>query len=97
MTTGLIIPWIDRIPRRVLLLSGAVLCMALHFATAGLMATYGEPVDSVDGNANLRWEIHGTAAKGVIACSYIVCLNPHISLKPHIRVPTSIGYHPWFC
>lgn len=45
--------------------------MALHFATAGLMASYGNPVDSVDGNANLRWEIHGAAAKGVIACSYI--------------------------
>lgn len=47
------------------------MCMALHFAIAGLMASYGSPVDEVDGNRNLRWEIHGPAAKGVIACSYI--------------------------
>ncbi|KAI1253344.1 hypothetical protein MGN70_005552 [Eutypa lata] len=71
VTTGLIIPVVDRIPRRLLLIVGALVCMVLHFTTAGLMASYGGPVDSVDGNANLRWEIHGNAAKGVIACSYI--------------------------
>lgn len=65
------LPRIDRIGRRILFLSGSVLCMALHFAIAGLMASDGHYVDSVNGNSNLRWEIHGPAAKGVIACSYI--------------------------
>ncbi|THC93626.1 hypothetical protein EYZ11_006910 [Aspergillus tanneri] len=71
LTTGVMLPYIDRIGRRLLLLSGSVLCMALHFAIAGIMASYGNPVDSIDGNANLRWEIKGSAGKGVIACSYI--------------------------
>lgn len=65
------LPRIDRIGRRLLLLSGSVICMALHFAIAGLMATDGHFVPDVNGNSNLRWEIHGASAKGVIACSYI--------------------------
>ncbi|KAF2725138.1 sugar transporter, partial [Polychaeton citri CBS 116435] len=71
VTTGIMLPIIDRVGRRVLLLSGAVICMVLHFAIAGTMATYGRPVDSVAGNDNLHWEVSGTAGKGVIAMSYI--------------------------
>ncbi|KAJ9385860.1 hypothetical protein DTO063F5_4067 [Paecilomyces variotii] len=71
VTTGIMLPRIDRIGRRLLLLSGSVICMALHFAIAGLMATDGHFVPDVNGNSNLRWEIHGASAKGVIACSYI--------------------------
>lgn len=65
------LPKIDQIGRRFLLLSGSVICMALHFAIAGLMASRGHHVDQVGDNKNLRWEIKGPAAKGVIACSYI--------------------------
>ncbi|KAH2539008.1 hypothetical protein KXW97_005365 [Aspergillus fumigatus] len=71
VTTGVILPHIDRIGRRLLLLSGSIICMALHYAIAGIMATYGNPVDEIDGNKNLRWEIKGAPGKGVIACSYI--------------------------
>ncbi|KAL5337464.1 general substrate transporter [Aspergillus crustosus] len=71
VTTGLVLPYIDRIGRRLLLISGAIACMALHFAIAGTMAVYGHPVDEINGNANLKWEINGAAGKGVIACSYI--------------------------
>ncbi|EDP49120.1 hypothetical protein ACP6JC_000668 [Aspergillus fumigatus] len=71
VTTGVILPYIDRIGRRLLLLSGSIICMALHYAIAGIMATYGNPVDEIDGNKNLRWEIKGAPGKGVIACSYI--------------------------
>lgn len=45
--------------------------MALHYAIAGTMATYGHYADSVNGNENLRWVIAGAPGKGVIACSYI--------------------------
>ena len=45
--------------------------MACHFAIAGLMASRGHHVDSVDGNSNLKWSITGPPGKGVIACSYI--------------------------
>lgn len=71
MTTGVVLPFIDKAGRRMLLLSGSILCMALHFAIAGTMATYGHYADSVNGNDNLRWVIAGAPGKGVIACSYI--------------------------
>lgn len=73
-----------------LLLSGAILCMALHYAIAGTMATYGHYADSVNGNDNLRWVIAGAPGKGVIACSYIftgvygltwVCATSHHTLE----------------
>lgn len=65
------LPWVDRIGRRFLLLSGSIICMVLHFAVAGTMADWGHYVDAVNGNNNLHWVIHGNAAKGVIAMSYI--------------------------
>ncbi|KAK8210367.1 hypothetical protein M8818_003537 [Zalaria obscura] len=71
VTTGVMLPYIDRIGRRTLLLSGAFLCCILHFTIAGLMASYGHSVSSINGNANLRWSISGAPATGVIACSYI--------------------------
>ncbi|KAI0016382.1 putative MFS glucose transporter [Xylariomycetidae sp. FL0641] len=72
VTTGVVLPFIDRIPRRLLLISGAVICMALHFAIAGLMANYGHHVHDIDGNEILKWKLDDSAAsKGVIASSYI--------------------------
>lgn len=71
VTTGVMLPIIDRVGRRQLLLGGAVTCMTLHFATAGVMATYGRPVPEVFGNANLRLELDPTPGKAVIALSYI--------------------------
>ncbi|KAL2812203.1 general substrate transporter [Aspergillus granulosus] len=71
VTTGIILPYIDRIGRRLLLISGAIICMALHYATAGTMAVYGHPVDQIEGNANLRWELSGAPGKAVIAMAYI--------------------------
>ncbi len=71
VTTGSILPFVDRLGRRPLLLSGAVICMALHFTIAGIMASLGHHVDQVDGNTNLRWEIGGAPGKAVISCSYI--------------------------
>jgi MFS family permease len=71
ITTGLILPFIDRIGRRTLLLIGATSAMILHFSIAGVMATYGHHVQSVAGNDNLKWEVNGAAGKAVIALSYI--------------------------
>ncbi|KUL87618.1 hypothetical protein ZTR_05931 [Talaromyces verruculosus] len=71
VTTGIMLPRVDRIGRRPLLLFGSIACMACHFAIAGLMANYGHYVNEVNGNSNLRWSIDGAPAKGVIACSYI--------------------------
>lgn len=73
VTTGIMLPFIDRIGRRQLLLVGAVLCCILQFAIAGIMASYGHYVTNIDGNYNLRWTLPSgsSASTGVIACSYI--------------------------
>ncbi|KAI5208043.1 general substrate transporter [Aureobasidium subglaciale] len=64
VTTGLILPYIDKIPRR-LLLTGSTICCICHL---GLMANYGHSVDSINRNSILRWQVDdNTAAKGVIA------------------------------
>jgi len=72
VTTGIILPWIDRIGRRFLLLSGAIICCIIHFAMAATMAACGHHVEQVNGNENLKWEVTNKAAgKAVIAMSYI--------------------------
>ena len=71
VTTGAMLPIIDRIGRRQLLLGGAFICMFLHFTTAGVMAVHGVPVDQVNGNDNLKILIEGSPGKAVIALSYI--------------------------
>lgn len=71
VTTGIILPYIDRIGRRTLLLIGAISAMILHYSIAAVMATQGHGVDSVDGNENLKWEVSGAPGKAVIALSYI--------------------------
>ena len=71
VTTGIILPYIDRVGRRTLLLIGAVSSLILHFTIAGVMATQGHGVDSVEGNSNLKWEVSGASGKAVIAMSYI--------------------------
>jgi sugar porter (SP) family MFS transporter len=66
--------WIDRWGRRPLLLVGALLMMIWLCITAGLLASFSIPVDSVDGNANIRIFIppeHRAASRAVIACSYL--------------------------
>jgi hypothetical protein len=71
VTTGIILPYIDRVGRRTLLLIGAVSSLILHFTIAGVMATQGRGVDSVEGNTNLKWAVGGASGKAVIALSYI--------------------------
>lgn len=66
VTTGFILPVIDRVGRRWLLLVGAVICGVLHFITGAVMAVYGHHVDSIDGKPCLilalpivrRWSRH---------------------------------------
>lgn len=65
------LPYIDRIGRRTLLLIGAVSSMILHYSIAAVMATEGYHVESVEGNDNLKWKVTGASGKAVIALSYI--------------------------
>ncbi|KAH0421013.1 hypothetical protein CcaCcLH18_13676 [Colletotrichum camelliae] len=71
VTTGAILPIIDRLGRRPLLIGGAIICCIIHFTTGAVMASYGHAVHSVDGNDILKWSIQGPPAKAVIALCYI--------------------------
>ncbi|RSL97329.1 hypothetical protein CDV31_013094 [Fusarium ambrosium] len=71
VTTGIVLPFIDRLGRRWLLIIGAVVCGVLHFTSGAVMAVHGYPVDNVDGNEILKWAIQGKPAKAVIALAYI--------------------------
>ncbi|QPG75508.1 high affinity glucose transporter [Brettanomyces nanus] len=68
---------LDRVGRRPVLLTGAVLMMIFQFAVAGILATYSKPVSSVDGDTTVRIRIpdsNKTAARAVIAMCYLfVC------------------------
>ncbi|KAJ5889002.1 High-affinity glucose transporter [Penicillium taxi] len=71
ITTGIMLPFIDRVGRRTLLLIGSVSCCVVHAIIAGVMATKGHSVAEVNGNSNLTWIITGNAGTAVIAFSYI--------------------------
>ncbi|CAI6089528.1 unnamed protein product [Clonostachys chloroleuca] len=71
VTTGVMLPIVDRLSRRWILITGAIICGILHFVTGAIMAVYGHAVDSVDGNTILRWSISGAPAKSIIAMAYI--------------------------
>jgi hypothetical protein len=59
VTTGFILPYIDRLGRRWLLLVGAVICGILHCVTGAVMAVYGHPVDSVNGRCQSILGLNG--------------------------------------
>ncbi|KAH7368672.1 hexose transporter [Plectosphaerella cucumerina] len=71
VTTGAVLPFIDRLGRRKLLLGGAVIGSIIHFATAGVMAEYGYPVNGLPGMDNLTWSIEGAPSRAIIAMSFI--------------------------
>lgn len=71
VTTAITLCFIDKLGRRPLFIYGGIAMGALNFAVAGLMATGGHSVTNVADNYNIKWQVHGSYATGVIACSYI--------------------------
>lgn len=64
--------WIDRIGRRPALLVGALLMAIWMYANAGILAAHGTVVPG--GVNNVKEEsmsVSGSAAKGLIACTYL--------------------------
>ncbi|KAL2001377.1 hypothetical protein VTN02DRAFT_1825 [Thermoascus thermophilus] len=71
VTTGITLLFIEKTGRRNLFVVGGIIMAALHFAVAGLMASHGHHVDSIPGASNVKWQVTGPPAKGVIACIYL--------------------------
>lgn len=64
--------FIDRWGRRPTLLAGALLMATFMFANAGILATHGTVVPGgVGGVPEESMSLQGSAAKGLIACTYL--------------------------
>lgn len=65
--------FIDRLPRRKIMLAGSFFLAVWLFTTAGLMSTYGRPVPGgLEGSPTVTWIVeHDGASKAIIACSYL--------------------------
>ncbi|KAB8208013.1 general substrate transporter [Aspergillus parasiticus] len=64
--------WLDRWGRRPTLLIGAVLMATFMYANGAIMAVHGEVVPGgIEGVAQQSMRLHGAAAKGLIACTYL--------------------------
>ncbi len=64
--------FIDKVGRRKIFMSGSLLMMVWLFSTAAIFAVFGEAVDNVEGNQEIRMMInHKQASRAVIACSYL--------------------------
>ncbi|KAE8147111.1 general substrate transporter [Aspergillus avenaceus] len=64
--------WLDKWGRRPTLLVGAVLMAAFMYANGAIMAVNGEVVEGgIDGVKQQSMRLHGSAAKGLIACTYL--------------------------
>lgn len=65
--------FVDRWPRRRLMMAGSFLLAVFLFTQAGLMASYGHAVPGgLDGAPTVTWVVtHSRASKAIIACSYL--------------------------
>lgn len=64
--------WMDRWGRRLPLLVGSALMAIWMYTNAGIMAVHGEVVPGgIDGVAAESMRLHGAAARGLIACTYL--------------------------
>ncbi|KAB8238246.1 sugar porter family MFS transporter [Aspergillus alliaceus] len=64
--------WLDRWGRRPTLIVGAILMATFMYANGAIMAVHGEVVPGgIDGVAQQSMKLHGSAAKGLIACTYL--------------------------
>ena len=64
--------WLDRWGRRKPLIIGAFFMMTWMFTNAGIMGGTGRVVPGgVEGTAEVSMRVTGSAAKGLIACTYL--------------------------
>ena len=76
--------FIDKTGRRPLLIYGAIAMGVCHFVVGGVLGSYGEHVDSIDNNGNIKVTIENNqgAAHTVIAFSYLLIIAYALTLAP---------------
>lgn len=76
--------FIDRTGRRPLLIYGAIGMGVCHFVVGGVLGSYGDPVDNVEGNGNIKVTVKNNpgAAHTVIAFSYLLIIVYALTLAP---------------
>lgn len=65
--------FIDKMPRRTVMMAGSLMMAVWLYTTGAVMATHGHVVPGgLNGTAVVTWVVPGTgASKAVIACSYL--------------------------
>lgn len=65
--------FIDKMPRRRVMMTGSLIMSVLLFTTGAIMATQGHAVPGgLKGSPNITWVVENSAAsKAIIACSYL--------------------------
>jgi MFS family permease len=82
--------WLDKWGRRPTLLIGAALMGTFMYANGAIMAVHGEVVPGgIDGVAQQSMKLHGAAAKGLIACTYLF-----VASYAPTWGPVSLAYPP---
>ncbi|EMG46849.1 HGT1 High-affinity glucose transporter [Candida maltosa Xu316] len=91
INTGVTVPAlfiVDRVGRRPVLITGAVLMMAFQFGLAGILGQYSVPwPDSGNDSVNIRIpESNKSASKGAIACCYLFVASFASTLGPVVWI-----------
>ena len=65
--------FIDKLPRRKVMMTGSFLMAVLLFTNGAVMATKGHSVPGgLEGSKTITWEVQSpTASRAIIACTYL--------------------------
>ena len=77
--------FIDRWPRRKVMMIGSTLMAIWLFTEAGLMASYGHGTgpEGLDGVSSVTWVVNNDgASKAIIACSYLFIASYSVTWGP---------------
>ena len=74
--------FVDKVGRRPLLIYGAIAMGICHFIVGGVLSTGEYVPGGVDGNANIKIRVSGSAGNTVIAFCYLLIIIYALTLAP---------------